>query len=148
MKDPDNVMSKYERHRRARAKLSQANKRIVFDALAAANITLVHVEFDGEGDSGQIESVIALRGDERAELPATTVTIQQVAWAETKASTKQATLEDAIESLCYDFLEETHDGWENNDGAYGDFRLDVATRTIELEFNGRFTDTCTSNHTF
>ncbi len=35
---------------------------------------------------------------------------------------------DAIERLAYDFLEETHDGWENSDGAYGDFIFDVAER--------------------
>src|ERR1017187_6492097 len=68
MNDPDTVMSQFERHRQARAKLSEGNKGVVFDALAAANITQVHVEFDGEGDSGQIESVLAFRGEERAEL--------------------------------------------------------------------------------
>jgi hypothetical protein len=26
---------------------------------------------------------------------------------------------DAIEKLAYDFLEEVHDGWENEDGASG-----------------------------
>ena len=58
MNDTDSVMSSYERHRQARAKLSKSNKRAVFEALAAANITEVHVDFDGEGDSGQIGSVI------------------------------------------------------------------------------------------
>ena len=64
------------------------------------------------------------------------------------SSPSESTLEEAIENLCYDYLEETHGGWENNDGGFGEFRIDVAKRTVELEFNGRFTDTCTSNHTF
>ena len=37
-------------------------------------------------------------------------------------------------------LEQEQGGWENNDGAFGEFTFDVAERTIELEFNGRFTD--------
>ena len=31
----------------------------------------------------------------------------------------------------------THDGWENSDGAYGDFTFDVAERTITLDYNER-----------
>jgi hypothetical protein len=54
MNDTDTVMSDYERNRQARAKLSEGNKGAVFEALAAGNITRVQVEFDGEGDQGQI----------------------------------------------------------------------------------------------
>jgi hypothetical protein len=148
MNDLHTVLSNYELDRQARAKLSEGNKGAVFDALTAANITKVLVEFDGEGDSGQISSVTALRGDERADLPAATVAIQRVAWGDATVVTTHPTLEDAIETLCYDYLEEAHDGWENDGGAYGEFRIDVAARTIALEFNGRFTDIFTSNHTF
>ena len=148
MNDTDNVLSNYERHRQARATLSEGNKRAVFAALAAANITQVQVEFDGEGDSGQIESVIAFRGDERADLPVTTVNVRNVSWGDAEPVPTQSTLGAAIGTLCYDYLEETHGGWENNEGGFGEFHLDVARRTVELEFNGRFTDIDTSNHTF
>jgi len=50
----------------------EGNKHALFDTLVAANITEAHDDFDGEGDSGQIDSVIALRGEDRAELPKTT----------------------------------------------------------------------------
>ncbi len=148
MIDLDTFMSNYNRRREAVAKLSQINKGAVFDVLANANITLVSVEFDGEGDSGQITGLLAFRNDERVELPATTVNIQQVSYGNTEPVTAESPLHEAIETLCYDLLEESHGGWENNDGAYGEFQLNVATRTIELEFNGRFTDVSTSNHTF
>jgi len=39
------------------AKVNELNKSILFEALAAAGLTLVEVEFDGEGDSGQIEGI-------------------------------------------------------------------------------------------
>ena len=32
-----------------------------------------------------------------------------------------------------------HGGWENNDGAYGEFCFDASARSIHLEFNERFT---------
>jgi hypothetical protein len=57
-------------------------------------------------------------------------------------------LRDAIETLCYDYLEQEHGGWENNDGAYGEFQFDVAERTIELEFSSRYTDVHISYNSF
>jgi hypothetical protein len=47
----------------------------------------------------------------------------------------QETDEDAIEKLVYDLLEQTYSGWEDNQGAYGDFLFHVAERTITLNFN-------------
>jgi hypothetical protein len=148
MSEIENIMNTYERQRQVQAKLNEGNKRAVFDALDAANITAVHVDFDGVGDSGQIDGVAAFRGEETAARPSTTVAIQTVSWPSAEIVTSQPSLRTAIETLCYDYLEETHDGWENNDGAYGEFRFDVAKRTIKLEFNGRFTDTWTDTHTF
>jgi hypothetical protein len=138
----------YAHHGKLRAKANGINKAVLFDALASAGITSIHVEFDGCGDSGQINGVAAASGDDPAELPQTMITIQTVSWGTTEILTAQSTLETAIENLCYDYLEQTHAGWENNDGGYGEFRIDVAKRSIELEFNGRFTDTWTDNHTF
>jgi len=148
MNNPDEFLASYNRHREALAKASQTNKTVVFDALAAANITHVHIEFDGCGDSGQIECVTAYRGEEKAELPTVVVTLQQASWNHTELGTMEESLPQALETLCYDYLEETNSGWENNDGAYGEFHLDVASRTVKLEFNGRYTEVLTENHTF
>ena len=43
--------------------LRPANRDRLFDGLIAAGITYVTVTFDGEGDSGQIESIGAWAGD-------------------------------------------------------------------------------------
>ena len=59
MNNLETTMSNYERHCQARKELGKANKAAIFDALAAANISLVSVEFDGEGDSGQIDNLTA-----------------------------------------------------------------------------------------
>ena len=148
MNNPDQVLSSYKRHREAFAKASQSNKAAVFDALAAAKVTHVRIDFDGEGDSGAITEVAAYRGEEQIELPAIALNLQRVSSNDTEVKIAKEKLPAAIETLCYDYLEETNRGWENNGGAYGEFRLDVAARTVELEFNARYTDVFTENHTF
>ena len=85
-------MSNYESHRQALAKCSEHNKDAVFDCLAAANITKVIVEFDGEGDSGQISSVSAMRDKETVELPVTTVTLRRLSWGATESVAEKRSL--------------------------------------------------------
>lgn len=148
MDDINKLMSEYAADRQAQAGLNERNKERVFDTLAEAGITAVYVDFDGEGDSGQINNVIAFRGEERAEFPQASVTVERVSYRSAQPSFSECTIEEAIETLCYGYLEEAHGGWENNDGAYGKFRFDVVRLAIELEFNGRFTDIFTQNHSF
>lgn len=146
--DFDAIKASIARHRKAVTAANEHNNPLVFDLLAAAGITSVTIEFDGEGDSGQIESVIACAGEARVELPKTPVTLQHVSWNNDTVTDRTEPLPEAIETLCYDYLEQEHGGWENNDGAFGTFTFDVAKRTIELEFNGRYTDISTHNYSF
>ena len=144
----DDFETRYAQHKELCAKANELNKAVLFDALAPAGITIINVEFDGEGDSGQINGVSALAGDQPADLPATKLTIHQLRWGQTEPTASEFTLEAAIEALCYDYLEQEHDGWENNDGGYGEFIIDVAERTISLEFCSRYTDIEKFNHSF
>ena len=57
-------------------------------------------------------------------------------------------VDEAVEQLAYDFLSETHGGWENNGGAYGEFTFDVAEGTITLDYNERYTATEFYSHEF
>ena len=101
--------------------LLPANKTVLFDALAAAGITFVIVNFDGYGDSGQIENIEAKAGDETAELPDERIEILDPIWGSSEIERQTHTIGEAIEHMAYAFLRQTHDRWENNDGAYGDF---------------------------
>lgn len=145
MTDFNRLIADYDRHRATAVKTNRLNKAAVFRALTGAGITSVTAEFDGEGDSGQIENIAASAGKMPIPLPTTTVSIRQSGYRQ-KPSMSKAALKDAIETLCYDYLEQQHGGWENNDGAFGSFEFDVAKRTIRLEFNGRFTDFVTHNY--
>jgi len=148
MTTSNDLEARWQRYAAARSKANAINKTTVFDALAAASITSVFVEFDGEGDSGQIETVMFFQGEASVETPVTTVSIQQASHGETETVATEEALQSAIETLCYDYLEEAHGGWEINEGAFGRFCFDVAKCEIELEFNGRLIDYVQSNHIF
>jgi hypothetical protein len=125
------------------------NKTALFDALAAAGIHQVIVEFDGSGDSGQIENVTATVADDtQIDLPQMQITVHDVDWEKMSLDARQMTAAQAIEDLTYDLLGETHGSWGNDDGAYGDVTFDVNARSITLEFNERYTSTTHHVHTF
>ena len=133
---------------RLHAELQPQNQAALFDALAAAGITLIVVTFDGYGDSGQIENIEAKTGDAVVAMPAGDVEIAEAIWDQPERRRSTVSIADAIERLAYDLLERTHCGWENNDGAYSDFTFDVAERTITLDYNERYTASEYSQHVF
>jgi hypothetical protein len=128
--------------------LRPGNKDRLFDGLMAAGITHVTVTFDGAGDSGQIECISAWSGDKAVDLPATEISYAAITWDAPEVEMRSLSLEDVVEQLAYDFLSDTHGGWENNDGAYGEFCFDAGARCIHLEFNERFTSSELFTHDF
>jgi hypothetical protein len=114
------------RARDPRSKLRPGNKDRLFDGLMAAGITHVTVTFDGAGDSGQIESIGAWAGETAVEFPASEIEYAALTWDNPEVEMRQLSLADVVEQLAYDLLSDTHGGWENNDGAYGEFCFDAA----------------------
>lgn len=132
-----------------RAALRPANKAAVFAALVGAGIASVTVAFDGYGDSGQIQSIEARDVlDAETPLPEETVAIVAIVWGRPDPESRAMSVREAIEHLAYEALEETHAGWEINDGSFGDFVLDVPALEIRLDYNERFTSTELYIHTF
>ena len=140
-----------EQDRRCRAlveAIRPANKAALFEALAGAGITTVILQFDGCGDSGQIESFEARIGENPVDFPDAQVEIALARWGDSNIERSAFSVRDAVEQIAYDFLEETHCGWENNDGAYGEFTIDVAERSITLDYNERISEAIYSQHVF
>jgi hypothetical protein len=140
--------AKLAAHDRLHAELHLRNKAALFEALAAAGVTHVVVSFDGYGDSGQIENIEVKAGDAIIAIPAGEVEVARAGWDRPEPERSVISIADAIERLAYDLLEQTHCGWENNEGAYGEFTFDVAKQTITLDFNYRFVDSEHSQHVF
>jgi hypothetical protein len=128
--------------------LRPGNKDRLFDGLTAAGITNVTVTFDGAGDSGQIESISAWSGETAVEFSVTEIAYAALTWDDPEVEMRSLSLEDVVEQLAYDFLSDTHGGWDNNDGAWGEFCFDAAARCIHLEFNERFTSSELYTHDF
>ena len=133
------VMARHAAYEAKTASLMPLNKAALFDAFQTVGITLVTVAFDGGGDSGQIESVDAVAGDEPADLPQVQITLLKAQPDGSGTETAIMSVADAIDDLAYQLLTQSHPGWENNDGAYGEFRFDVSARTITLDHNDRYT---------
>jgi len=140
---------RYAAYRALAAEILPANKQTLFDALAAAGIVLVVAAFDGCGDSGQIDSLEAFdAGNSPVALPATSITVRTVTFETPSVADTSPSVAEFIETLAFDLLQETHPGWENNEGAYGEFRFSVRERSITLEYNERYIETHYQEHGF
>jgi hypothetical protein len=98
--------------------------------LKEVGVETVHINYDGCGDSGQIESVTYLDGQGKSLNP----------------FGKTSITEDALMDLFYDLTQARHPGWENNDGAFGEFEWDLSADTLHQTHNDRFTDYDTTEH--
>ncbi|WP_421950115.1 DUF6878 family protein [Pelagibacterium sp.] len=133
------------------AELFEQNKTALLHALQMSGVTHVIVAFDGASDSGQIESVEVRAGDDDITMPGAHVEYLKIGFDASdrpEPTPVSVTLEQAIDRFAYDILERTHGGWENNDGAYGEFVFDVAKQAITLEHHDRYIAIESYNHTF
>ena len=112
-------------------------KTSLFDLLEEHGIVLVTVDFDGCGDSGQIEGIFAFDEHGEVAVPDNKLALATLDFEPITAPREAKLVKDVIETLAYDLLQSEHGGWENNEGAYGEFRFDVADRTITLGCNIR-----------
>ena len=126
-----------------------ANKVGLFAALAAAGLHTVVVIFDGCGDSGQIESVTGFTGDNvQAALPETSVHHRTVDFATKRVVVEDQSIGVVIDAMVFDLLAQTHSGWEDNEGADGEFTFNVAEQSITLEYNERYLESTFHQHVF
>jgi hypothetical protein len=142
-------MSDYERRRAQLAQASATNRAAVMEKLKALGVSSVTVNYDGMGDSGQIEDVTFYSSSDPVEIMAG-ADIRQTRvswldhhtyrWPQPEPTVSDKPLDEALEHLCYNYLEVHHDGWENNDGAEGEFAFDVAEGTVTLTHRERVTE--------
>jgi hypothetical protein len=120
-------LAQYERERleNVRRHLPDARRQ-----LQAAGIDSVQIFYDGCGDSGCIESITYADGQGSA----------------VDVAGKLPMTEEQLTDLFYDLTQARHPGWENNDGAYGEFDWNLKDDALKHTHNDRFTDYDTTEH--
>jgi hypothetical protein len=157
----DDIMAQIKADQLKKADKVKYHSNLLFDTLAQTKVSSIEVSFEGCGDSGQIEAVDYTdangKGIDEAYLNKTIVkgsaTTAYMQYDEkTKqlvdGKSKEGTIREIIEEICYDKLGASHGGWEINEGSYGTFHFDVAGRKVRLEYNERIEEVRTSEESF
>lgn len=115
------------------------------EALAPDLISSILIRYDGYGDSGQVEEITLYRGEEAVseddavfDLKVEVPTYQR--YTETmEEGTMSGPLREVLEYLAMDLIDLEHDGWENNEGGYGEITIDLngGPNCVEHEHNQR-----------
>jgi len=137
--------------------LMKHNRKILQRAFDKYKIKNVVVEFDGSGDSGQIEQIL-VDGEtyENTDAENADGFISHTGSSYCGDGTRNhgwalnPTLYDAIESFCYGILEGEHGGWEINAGSFGSFTFENKSKTFtcNLDMNERVEETHSSTESY
>jgi transcriptional/translational regulatory protein YebC/TACO1 len=113
----------------------------------------ISITFEGSGDSGCKEGIEWETSDPDMTAEQVKVLLEKpvigakvlTAWSFTESGMVPVydenilTLEEVIDSMCFDYLEMHLSGWENNDGAYGSITIDIEEKRIYMDANVRET---------
>lgn len=111
------------------------DKANIIAALKAQGVVLVEAEYDGEGDSGQINDIAAYKAD-NSTLDLTK--IGPIALGDDDQDARSYnTLHELLDEFAWEVLWHHHEGFENNDGGFGKVVIDVELLTVRLEHNWR-----------
>lgn len=112
-----------ESQRRAAAQ-RVATRAALLSELRAFGVTRIEVQYEGYGDSGNVEDVL---------VSPDTITL-----------TEEMRLR--VEDFGWDFAYALSPGFENNEGGYGELTWALATDKIDVSHSNRFIETDTTEH--
>lgn len=124
IEEPSEFLKQYYKEQEERKKALPAKAAELRQKLLTLGVTSVAADYDGAGDSGQMNGV---------------------SWEPQTLQLPPGT-EGDIEALFWDFLEAHHAGWENNDGGRGDFRWDITTGNFTLDHEDYYTESNATKH--
>ena len=132
------------------------NKNNILAALRTAGVKKCIIRYSGSGDSGNLDEPDFGAGVvvEDVKIEQTHVTMDYDLSGGGFRRTHKVNeprlvgLREAIENLCYSKLEESHGGWEIDEGSQGSFVIDVEAGTIEWHHETNIVEIETSGETF
>jgi hypothetical protein len=141
--DPfDDAITSYGAQQAAHQARMQEIKPFVLEQLRRNGVRTVHAQYDGEGDSGQINEITGCDANNqdvdlhsfKAEMPSDDSPLAALLGR----LFGPCSLENLVETYTWEILGAYHAGFENNDGGYGELTIDVKAGTVSLEHNERY----------
>ncbi len=137
--DTSKLVADFEAEEQRERERLPAAKQALLKALSRTRAARVTIEYDGEGDTGQIGDIV---GRSAAGNPVKLT--GQVSLDLDGQPADYPTLEEAIEAFAWALLRAYHGGFEDNDGGFGKIVIDVSGNAVRIEHNWRI---CSSEYT-
>jgi hypothetical protein len=106
----------WQRKNEERSKENAGTLQSLFKDLREAGVAIVTVEYDGSGDSGDV---------------------QDVTLEDAKGNKMGVDFDERCRSATYEALECRHGGWEINEGSFGNVVFDIRNGKVRFEHNER-----------
>ena len=136
----------YQDIAKAKAETKNKNKQTLCAIMEALGITSLEVEFDGSGDSGQVNGVNVYPQGKQTAFEQIQTKVFRTACFYSSAGNRieeqeeECAADDLAADFAYDVLEFKHSGWEINDGAFGTIVIN-ANGSGRIDYNQRITET-------
>ena len=109
----------------------------------------VFVEFRGGGDDGQVEGVYYKdKHDEIQDMPTDMMSWTHMTYGQQTPVTKETSLVDVLEDLCYRALDNTGLDWYNNEGGQGQLVIDFTDSPASIMLNVGINTMTTDDHDY
>jgi hypothetical protein len=109
----------------------------------------VFVEFRGGGDDGQVEGVYYKdKHDDMHDIPTDMMSWTKMTYGTQAPETKNTSLVDVLEDLCYRALDQTGLDWYNNEGGQGQLVIDFTDTPTSIMLNVGINTMTTDDHDY
>lgn len=124
----------------------------IFAHMKSLGIAEIEIEYNGEGNEGQISEIQAYRypdgytPDGSPQDVATRIVFEQEPTLPVDAGDGDVrpNFRELLEDFGWNLLNRHHDGFEINDGGFGTIAINAVTEQVKIEKNDRFTDYTTN----
>lgn len=139
---PDDWLVRHVERQFREAAILATNTAVLLRALARAGISTVIVIFDCSADSGQVKSVEVRIGNTRVTFPDHRADILQLDCEEIEPRRYSMSLAAAVKTVFWDILAVKQHGRLHNNGALGEFTIDVPGDRIKLDHGEMRYESC------
>lgn len=128
---------------------SKEEKETLLTQLNLLGAKQVYVTFRGGGDEGEIEETYFKdKHDNIHDIPNDMIAWTKQTYGEQKSETKNETLVEVLEDLCYRALDETGWDWYNNDGGQGELIIDFTESPPKIDLSVGINTLSTEYHDY